>query len=72
MEARIQKVVDRLPPYLGAEVLGFVSQIDAEIKELRNRVNKHCDRIAAQHEVIQNLNQELANERKKRRCEKNH
>lgn len=41
-------------------------ELEKEIEKLQRINENHCARIHAQHEVIQNLNQELADERKKR------
>lgn len=74
LERKIGDIVGSCPFRVAAEILTLAKQTDEEIARLLfhvenlQRMNEgHCARIHAQHEVIQKLNQELADERKKRR-----
>jgi CRISPR/Cas system-associated protein Csm6 len=76
VEKRIGDVVSPCPFRIAAEILTIARQADEEQQRLRDHVDNlqrmnegHCARINAQHEVIQKLNQELADERKKRRSQ---
>lgn len=73
MEDRITPLVERMPATVAAEVLQIARDADRDrfflidhVENLQRMNEGHCCRIHAQHEVIQKLTQELADERKKR------